>query len=112
MKRIEAFVPTTKRSEVMDAIIKSGAGGVTVWESRGKGSANRPLIGGARGTARYVAGYNRTDTIVTIVDDSKLDTVVNAIMNAAHTGSKEDGKIFVTPVEESYDIATKQKGSS
>ena len=112
MKRIEVFVPTIKRSAVVNAIIKAGVGGVTLVESRGKGSAERPMIGGARGTSRYIADYNRIDTITTIVDDSKVDSVTKAIMEAAHTGSKGDGKIFVVPVEESYDIATKQKSSA
>ena len=112
MKRIEAFVPNTKRSAVVEAVIKAGAGGVTLVESRGKGSAERPRVGGARGTARYIAEYNRIDTITTIVDDSKVDSVAKAIMEAANTGSKGDGKIFVVPVEESYDIATKQKSSA
>jgi len=112
MKRIEAFVPNIKRSAVVEAVIKAGAGGVTLVESRGKGSSERPRVGGARGTARYIAEYNRIDTITTIVDDSKVDSVAKAIMEAAHTGSKGDGKIFVVPVEESYDIATKQKSSA
>jgi len=112
MKRIDAFVPNIKRSAVVEAVIKAGAGGVTLVESRGKGSAERPRVGGARGTARYIAEYNRIDTITTIVDDSKVDSVAKAIMEAAHTGSKGDGKIFVVPVEESYDIATKQKSSA
>jgi len=112
MKRIDAFIPTIKRSEVINAILKTGAGGVTISESRGKGSGERPSFTGAKGTARYVAEYSRTDTIVTIVDDSKLDAVIQAIMKAAHTGSKGDGKIFVSSVEESYDIATTQKDTS
>ncbi|MBI2006468.1 MAG: P-II family nitrogen regulator, partial [Nitrosopumilales archaeon] len=90
---------------------KAGSGGVTVAETRGKGAGERPMVGGARGTSRYISEYNRTDTITTIVDDSKVDSVVNAILDAAHTGSKGDGKIFVVPVEESYDIGTKQKGA-
>jgi len=109
MKRIEVFVPTTKRRVVVKAIINAGASGVTLVESRGKGSAERPLVRGARGTSRYIAEYNRIDTITTIVDDSKVDSVVEAIMQVAHTGSKGDGKIFVVPVEESYDITTQQK---
>jgi len=108
MKRIEAFVPTTKRSEVVNAILSAGSGGVTVAETRGKGAGERPMVGGARGTSRYVAEYNRTDTIVTIVDDSKIYPVIEAIINAASTGSKGDGKIFVSPIEESFDIGTKE----
>jgi len=109
MKRIEAMIPTLRRSRVVDAILKAGAGGVTVIESRGKGSSPRPTVSGAKGTARYVAEYNRTDTITTIVEDSKVDAIARAILNAVHTGKKGDGKIFVSPVEESYDITTGQK---
>jgi len=109
MRRIDAMVPTMKRSRVIEAILKAGASGVTVAETRGKGAGERPLVGGARGTTKYIAEFNRTDTITTVVDDSKAQTIVDAIMDAVHTGSKGDGKIFVSTVEESYDIATKQK---
>ena len=112
MKRIDAMIPNIKRKAVCEAIIRAGAGGVTISETRGKGSGPRPTVGGARGTARYVAEYSRSDTITTIVDDSIVDTIVKAIMNVVHTGSKGDGKIFVSPVDESYDIASGQKGKA
>ena len=110
MKRIDAMIPTLKRSKVISAIIKAGAGGDTIAETRGKGSSPRPTVTGAKGTARYVAAYNRTDTITCIVDDSKVEKIVRAIMITVHTGAKGDGKIFVSPVDESYDISTGQKG--
>jgi nitrogen regulatory protein P-II 1 len=109
MKRIDAMIPSIKRSEVVDLIIKAGAQGVTVVESRGKGAGERPMVGGARGTAKYIAGYNRIDTITTVVEDSKLDSVVSAIMRGTHTGSAGDGMIFVSAVEGAYKIGTKEK---
>ena len=112
MKRIDAMIPNLKRKAVCEAMIKAGAGGVTISESRGKGSGERPTVSGSRGTARYVSEYNRTDTITTIVDDSKIDAIVKAVMNVVHTGAKGDGKIFVSPVDESYDISTGQKGTA
>ena len=112
MKRIDAMVPNLKRKTVCEAIIKAGAGGVTIFEARGKGAGPRPTFSGAKGTARYVAEYSRTDAITTIVDDSKVDAIVKAIMNAVHSGSKGDGKIFVSPIDESYDISTGQKGKA
>ena len=112
MKRIDAMIPTLKRSRVIDAIIKAGAGGVTISETRGKGSSPRPTVTGAKGTARYVAEYNRTDTITCIVDDSKVEKIVRVIINTVHTGAKGDGKIFVSSIEESYDIATGQRGQA
>jgi len=109
MKRIEAFIPTTKRSEVVNAILSAGSDGVTVAETRGKGAGKRPMVGGARGTSTYVTEYNKIDTVVTIVDDSKIHSVIVAIINAFSMGSKGDGKIFVSPVEESFDISTIEK---
>ncbi len=110
MKRIDAMVPNLKRKAVCEAIIKAGASGVTISESRGIGAGSRPIFTGAKGTARYVAEYSRTDTITTIVDDSKVDAIVKAVINSVHTGAKGDGKIFVSPIDETYDITTGQKG--
>ena len=111
MKRIDAMVPNLKRKIVCEAIIKMQSI-IFFSETRGKGAGVRPTFSGAKGTARYVAEYSRTDTITTIVDDSKVDAIVKAIMNAVHSGSKGDGKIFVSPVDESYDISTGQKGKA
>jgi len=110
MKRIDAMVPNLKRKAVCEAIIKAGASGVTISETRGKGAGQRPTYTAAKGTARYVAEYSRTDTITTIVDDSMVDSIVKAVMNSVHTGAKGDGKIFVSPIDETYDITTGQKG--
>jgi nitrogen regulatory protein PII len=109
VKRIDAMVPSMRRNEVIDVILKAGAQGVTLVESRGKGAGDRPMVGGARGTAKFIAGYNRIDTITTVVDDSKVKSVVSAILNAAYRGSKGDGMIFVSAVEEAYKISTKEK---
>lgn len=112
MKRIEAMIPSMRRSEVVESILKTGAQGVTVAENRGKGNAERPMVGGARGTAKYIADYNRIDTLITVVDDSKVDSVVSAIMNAANRGNNGDGMIFVSTIDAAYKIGTKEKISS
>ncbi len=41
--------------------------------------------------------------------DSKLEPVVSAIIDIAHSGSKGDGMIFVSTIEEAYKIGTKEK---
>ena len=109
MKRIDALVPSIKRTQVVDSAIKAGAEGVTLVESRGKGSGERPMVGGARGTARYIAGYNRIDSLTIVCADSNLDEIVTAIMKAAHTGSSGDGVIFVSTVDSAYKIGTQEK---
>jgi len=111
MKRIEAFVQTDKTSLVVDAIKKAGAKGLTVFSGRGQGKGKRPMVESSRGTARHVAEYNEVDSIVTIVDESNVDAFIVAIINAAGTGSKGDGKIFVSTIDDAIDIGSKQKGS-
>ena len=103
MKRIETVVQSEVSRKVVKAIRDIGVGGVTLIESLGQGAGDRPEIGGKQ------IEFNSTDVIITVVNDSLVDSVVSAIMDTAHTGQKGDGKIFVTNVEESFDISTKQK---
>lgn len=110
MKRIEAIIQVDKLSIVVNSLKAVGVGGVIVTQSRGAGSGQRPVIRGSRGTSRYEAEFNMLNTVITVVDDSKVGAVVSAIIDAVHTGNKGDGKIFVTNVEEAFDIATKQSG--
>ena len=105
MKRIETVVQSEVSRQVVRAIRETGVGGVTLIESLGQGAGERPEIGGKQ------IEFNSTDVIITVVNDSQVDSVVSAIMNTAHTGEKGDGKIFVTNVEQSYDISTKQKST-
>jgi len=102
MKRIEAVVRPSMKDKVVGAIKKVGVGGVTIWQTQGQGAAESPLIG----------QYFSKEAIVTVVPDFKVDVVLDAIANVACTGSKGDGKVFVTNVEDALDICTKEKGDT
>ena len=102
MKKIETVVRPSMKDEVVSAIKKVGVGGITVWHTQGQGAADPPLVG----------QYFTKEAIVTVVPDSKVDAVLEAIATVACTGSKGDGKVFVTNVEEALDICTKEKGES
>lgn len=106
LKRIEAVVQNEIAKKVVDAIRKEGIGGVTLIQSLGQGEGERPWIGGEKG---HQIDFNSTDIILTVVDDDKVDTIVSTIMNNAHTGSKGDGMVFVTNVENAYNITTKEE---
>jgi nitrogen regulatory protein P-II 1 len=111
MKRIEAFIRDTKLSSVVDALKTVGVGGLTITKSQGLGAGERPQLRSGRGTGTVTAEYSLTDSIITVIEDSKLEPTVSAIMNAASTGNKGDGKVFVTTIDDAYDIANKQKTS-
>ena len=102
MKRIETVVEPGMKDKVVDAIKKVGVGGLTVWQTQGLGAADAPLVG----------QYYSKEAIVTVVPDSKVDSILEAIANVACTGSKGDGKVFVSNVEDALDICTKEKGES
>ena len=106
MKKIEAIVQSEVAKEVVDALSKQGVGGITLVQSLGKGAGDRPWIGGEKG---HQVEFNSIDLIITVVDDSKVDSMISAITDVAHTGEKGDGKIFISEISEAYDISTKQK---
>ena len=112
MKRLETVVPAAKLSLVVSEMENAGVGGITIIESKGRGKGTRPSLGSFRGTGTHQAEYNSLATIITVVDDSKVDQVVDAILNAANTGSSGDGKIFISTVDESVDIQTRCRNSS
>lgn len=110
MKRIEAIIQSQKLNDVVKALEQINITGLTVTKSQGRGAGERPLVGGARGTTQYVAEFNVVNSLITVVADSQVNSAISAIVEAAHTGRKGDGKIFITNVEEAVDISTKEKG--
>jgi len=62
------------------------------------------------GARSYTAEFNTKNYVFTVVDDSLVDKVISAIIDAAGTGSAGDGKIFVTTIDDAIDIGSKQKG--
>lgn len=101
MKKIEAIVPSGTKDAVVAAIKKVGVGGVTVHQVQGQGAQDPPLVG----------QYFSRDMIICVVDDPKLDDVIDAIANVACTGTKGDGKVFVTEIVDALDICTKKRGT-
>ncbi len=101
MKKIEAIVQSGAKDAVIAAIKKIGVGGVTTYQVQGQGSQDPPLVG----------QYFSRDMVVCVVDDPKLDDIINAIANVACTGTKGDGKVFVTDISDAFDICTKKRGT-
>ena len=102
MKKIEAIILPVQRDAVVAAIKKLGVGGVTIHHVQGQGAQDPPLVG----------QYFSKEMIICVVDDPKVDEILDAIANVACTGAKGDGKVFVTVVEDALDICTKQRGTS
>jgi nitrogen regulatory protein P-II 1 len=109
MKKIEAIVKPFKLEDVKDALSAQGIEGMTVIEVKGFGrqKGHKEIYRGAE----YVVDFLPKIKIEVVLDDSKVDQVVNAIQEAANTGKIGDGKIFVLPVEQAVRIRTGERDS-
>jgi len=101
MKKLDIIVNLEKLNDSISAINKIGIGGMTVMHARGQGSAEPPLVGQL---------YSR-EIISVVVDDSKVDKLVSAVSGVACTKHKGDGKIFVTNIEDAYDLCSGKTGT-
>ncbi len=76
MKRIDAMIPSIKRHAVVTAIMYTGAPRLTIAETRGRVSGKRPLVTAARASVRYIAEYNRTDSLPQLLMNRKSNKLL------------------------------------
>ncbi len=110
MVRIEAIVRPSRLDEVKSALDDLGITGMSVLEIKGAGK-QKGYTQHYRGS-EYQVNLLPKVQIVVVVPDAKLDSVVEAIENAARTGEIGDGKIFVTPIMEAIRIRTGERGDT
>ncbi len=110
MKKIEAIIKPFKLEEVREALSALGVSGLTVTEVKGFGrqKGHTELYRGAE----YVVDFLPKVKIELVVPTALVDTAVDAIIKAAHTGKIGDGKIFITPVEQVIRIRTGETGEA
>ena len=110
MKKIEAIIKPFKLDEVREALSDIGVSGLTVTEVKGFGrqKGHTELYHGAE----YVVDFLPKVKIEIVIADDLVDTAIDSIIKAAHTGKIGDGKIFVMPVEQVVRIRTGETGDA
>ena len=108
MKKIEAIIKPFKLDEVKEALQEIGLQGITVIEAKGFGrqKGHTELYRGAE----YVVDFLPKVKVEVILNDGLVEQAIEAIVRAARTGKIGDGKIFVSPVDESLRIRTGERG--
>lgn len=108
MKKIEAIIKPFKLDEVKKALNDIHIEGMTVTEVKGFGrqKGHTELYRGAEYTVDFLPKVK----IEVVTSEDMAAKVVDAIQNAAKTGKIGDGKIFVSPVEETVRIRTGERG--
>ncbi len=109
MKLIMAVIKPHRLEQVRDALTEVGVQGLTVSEVRGYGR-QRGHTEIYRG-AEYQISFVPKVKIEIALDDGLVDKAVEAILNAARTGSIGDGKVFVYPLERAIRIRTSEEGT-
>lgn len=107
MKLVKSIVRPHKVDEVREALEKLSLGGMTVTDVRGHGR-QKGHTAVYRGKEYEVSLLPKTE-IEVVVPDHAVDEVIAAIMSAARTGEIGDGRVFVLPVEQSYNIRTGER---
>lgn len=107
MKQITAVVKPFKLDDVKTALEVLGVQGLTVSEVQGFGRqrGHTEVYRGAEYTVDFVPKVK----IDVIVPDHDVDTLVNAIVEAARTGKIGDGKVWVTSVETLVRVRTGER---
>ena len=104
MKKVEAIIRPFKLDDVKMALVNAGIVGMTVTEVRGFGR-QKGQVERYRGS-EYTVEFLQKLKLEIVVYDPQVETVVNAVQEAARTGEIGDGKIFVSPVDSVVRIRT------
>jgi Nitrogen regulatory protein PII len=107
MKKIEAIIRKSRFEDVRKALHEADIDFLSWWDVRGQGTAKQGLI--FRGVSYDVTEIDRV-FLSFVVRDINIEKSVNAILKKAYTGESGDGRIFITPIEQSIRIRTGDRG--
>lgn len=109
MKLVTAIVRPHVVDDVRDTLSRLGVTGLTVTEVKGFGrqKGHTEMYRGAE----YSIDFVPKAKLEVVIDDDKLDGVVEAVKSAARSGQIGDGKIFVSDIGQAVRIRTGEMGS-
>lgn len=107
MKRIAAVVRPEKLEPLKEALFQAKISGMTIYQVHGCGNQH--------GWKEYFRGSEVFLNMIPkvkfeiIVEDSRVDEIVDAIVNIARTGEVGDGKIFISSIDSVVRVRTGEK---
>ena len=107
MKKVEAIIRPLKLENVKTTLVNAGIVGMTVSEVRGFGrqKGQKEVYRGSQYTVEFLQKLK----VEIVVEDEQVDMVVEKLIAAARTGEIGDGKIFISPVNQTVRIRTGEK---
>mgnify|MGYP000649331709 FL=1 len=107
MKRIAAVVRPEKLEPLKEALFQAKISGMTIYQVHGCGNQH--------GWKEYFRGSEVFLNMIPkvkfeiIVEDSRVDEIVDVIVNVARTGEVGDGKIFISSIDSVVRVRTGEK---
>lgn len=107
MKRIAAVVRPEKLEPLKEALFQAKISGMTIYQVHGCGNQH--------GWKEYFRGSEVFLNMIPkvkfemIVEDSRVDEIVDAIVDVARTGEVGDGKIFISSIDSVVRVRTGEK---
>jgi nitrogen regulatory protein P-II 1 len=108
IEMVVAVIRPDRLTDVKRALAEVGAPSLTVTDVSGRGS--QPAKKSQWRGEEYVVDLHQKVKVECVVADIPAEDVAEAIADAAHTGEKGDGKIFILPVAEAYQVRTGKTG--
>ena len=108
MKKIEAIIKPFKLDDVKEALNQIGIQGMTISDVKGYGrqKGHKEIYRGAE----YVVDFIPKIKIEIVIEDDRVEQVMQTIQDSANTGKIGDGKIFVLAIEEAVRVRTGERG--
>ena len=109
MKLVTAIIRPHVVDDVRDTLSRLGVTGLTATEVKGFGrqKGHTEMYRGAE----YSIDFVPKAKLEVVINDDKLDAVVEAIKSAARSGQIGDGKIFVSDIRQAVRIRTGETNS-
>ena len=107
MKRIAAVVRPEKLEPLKEALFQAKISGMTIYQVHGCGNQH--------GWKEYFRGSEVFLNMIAkvkfeiIVEDSRVDEIVDVIVGVARTGEVGDGKIFISSIDSVVRVRTGEK---
>ena len=110
MKRIAAVVRPEKLEPLKEALFQAKISGMTIYQVHGCGNQH--------GWKEYFRGSEVFLNMIPkvkfeiIVEDSRVDEIVDVIVGVARTGEVGDGKIFISSIDSVVRVRTGEKNEA
>ena len=105
MLRIQVILGENDVMAISEGLKEIGIGGLTVIKVRGRGKRPGPEIHASKGSEIFVPQFNDKYQLEAIISDTQEDEVIGIIKDKGRVG-----KIFVSQILRSIDIATGNEG--